>query len=438
MSELALFGGPQAVPEYNEELFHWPRVNKEMEEAVLAVLRSGDMSGIGITRKFEQEYARWMGVDYALASPNGTGSLQEAMFSVGVGMNCEIISPSLTYWASCLPAVGLGARIVFADVEEDTLCLDPGSFEAHITPRTKAVVVVHYLGHPADMDPIMEIARRHGVKVIEDVSHAQGGFYKGRRLGTIGDVGACSMMSGKSFSVGEGGMLYTNSKAVYEKALTFGHYERIGDIEDLKLPEGAGKLPWGGCKHRINQIASAMGLCQLKKYESEISEIDQAMKYFWNGVKDIPGLRMHYPEKWPASTKAGWYAAKMFYDSDAFGGLSLTRFAEALRAEGVREAGGGCNAPLHLSTLFSKVDIYGGLGRPTANLFDPSDAAAQTGSLPVSEAANDRVISVPPFRRFMKEEIDRYIEAYRKVAANCRELLAGDRGEKAEGKFFQF
>ena len=278
MSELALFGGPKAVPEHKEGLFHWPIVNKEMEEAALAVLRSGNMSGTDITRKFEKKFAEWMGVDYALASPNGTGAIQEAMFAVGVGMNCEVICPTLTYWASCLSAIGLGARVVFADVEEDTLCLDPKSFEAHITPRTKAVIVVHYLAHPADMDPIMEIARKHNIKVIEDVSHAQGGYYKGRRLGTIGDVGACSMMSGKSFSIGEGGMLYTNSKAVYEKALTFGHYERIGEIEDLKLPEGVCNLPWGGCKHRLNQIASALGLCQLDKYESEIAEIDRAMK----------------------------------------------------------------------------------------------------------------------------------------------------------------
>ena len=438
MSELALFGGPKAVPEYNEELFHWPIVNREMEEAALAVLRSGNMSGIDITREFERKFAEWMGVKYALASPNGTGAIQEAMFAAGVGMNCEVISPSLTYWASCLPAIGLGARVVFADVEEDTLCLDPASFEAHITPRTKAVVVVHYVGHPADMDPIMEIARKHGIKVIEDVSHAQGGYYKGRRLGTIGDVGACSLMSGKSFSIGEGGMLYTDSKEIYEKAITFGHYERIGEIEDLRLPEGAGSLPWGGCKHRLNQIASALGLCQLKKYEKEIAEIDQAMKYFWAGVKDIRGLRMHYPSKWENSTKAGWYAAKMFYDAEAFDGLSVTRFTEALRAEGVREAIAGCNFPLHKSTLFSKVDIYGGLGRPTANLFDPSDAAAQTGSLPVSEAANNRVMLIPGFRRFRKEEVDLYIGAYWKVATHYRELLENDRKQRAEGKFFQF
>ncbi|MBQ7206476.1 MAG: DegT/DnrJ/EryC1/StrS family aminotransferase [Lentisphaeria bacterium] len=438
MSELALLGGPKAVPAYDEEMFHWPRVTPEMEEAVLAVLRSGDMSGIGITREFEKKFAAWMGVKYALASPNGTGALQEAMFAVGVGMNCELICPSLTYWASCLPAVGLGARVVFADVEPDTLCLDPASFEAHITPRTKAVVVVHYLGHPADMDPIMEIAKRHGIKVIEDVSHAQGGWYKGRRLGTMGDVGACSMMSGKSFSIGEGGMLYTNSKAVYEKALTFGHYERIGEIKDLKLPEGAGKLPWGGCKHRINQIASAMGLCQLGKYEREIAEIDRAMKYFWNGIRDIEGLRMHYPEKWENSTKAGWYEAKLFYDAQAFGGLSLTRFAEALRAEGVRDIACGCNTPLHHSTLFSRIDIYGGLGRPTANLFDPSDAAVPPGALPAAEAANDRLLGVPSFRRFRPEELDLYIAAYRKVAAHYGDLLTGDRKEKAEGIFYHF
>ena len=106
------------------------------------------------------------------------------MFGCGVGVGDEIISPSVTYWASCLPAFSLGATVVFADIDPDTLCIDPNDIEHRITERTKAIVAVHYCGHPADMDPIMEIARRHNIKVIEDVSHAHGGRYKGRTVGS--------------------------------------------------------------------------------------------------------------------------------------------------------------------------------------------------------------------------------------------------------------
>ncbi|MCQ2402328.1 MAG: DegT/DnrJ/EryC1/StrS family aminotransferase [Lentisphaeria bacterium] len=440
MSKLALLGGSKSVEKRNDAMFHWPIVNQEMRDAVMKVLEDGSMSGIEITQEFEQKFAEWSGVKYALACPNGTDALREAMFAVGVGMNSELICPSVTYWASCMPAIGLGARVVFADIEPDTLCLDPKSFEAHVTPRTKAVVVVHYLAHPADMDPIMEIARRHGIKVIEDVSHAHGALYKGRKVGTFGDVAACSMMSGKSFAVGEAGMLYTNDRNVYEKAITFGHYERIHTVENhLPLPEGVGYLPWGGCKHRTNQMCSALGLCQLKKYDAETAEIHAAMSYFTDQLARIPGLYRHYPSKWKNSTKGGWYCPHMFYDTSKFGGLSLQRFCEALRAEGVDDTWAGCNTPLHRSTLFSKVDIFGGLGRPTANLFDDSDAREQSGSLPISERVNNVLFALPSFKHDWREEIDQYLAAYVKVAENYQELLPGDNHrDEVQGLFFAF
>ena len=205
MGKLAVTGGKKVFAEdltSDHESIRWPIITREHEEAVLAVLRSGNMSGIDITRKFEDEFKEWMGVEYAQASCNGTASLQEALWACGVGAGDEVICPSITYWASCTAALGLGATVVFCDICEKDLQIDPASFEAHITPRTKAVVVVHYMAHPADMDAIMAIARKHGIKVIEDVSHAQGGHYKGKMLGTFGDVAAMSLMSGKSFATG--------------------------------------------------------------------------------------------------------------------------------------------------------------------------------------------------------------------------------------------
>src|SRR5947209_4281448 len=202
LTRLAVHGGPKAVRSEASDLFAWPIITEEDEQAVLEVLRAGKMSGTEVTMAFEKEFAAWHGVRYALAHNTGTAALHAAMFACGVGVGDEIIVPSLTYWASALPALSLGATIVFAEVDPHTLCLDPGDIEHRLSPRTRAIVAVHYCAHPCDMDPILEIARRHGVKVIEDVSHAQGGLYKGRLLGTIGDVGAMSLMSGKALPIG--------------------------------------------------------------------------------------------------------------------------------------------------------------------------------------------------------------------------------------------
>ena len=423
MSKLAISGGHPVLSSTDESIFKWPIVNAEMESSVMQVLHDGSMSGIDITQEFEAGYAAWHQCRYALAHSSGTAALHSAMYGIGLGPGDELICPSVTYWASCTQALSLGARVVFADIEEDSLCLDPASFEAHITPRTKAVMIVHYLSHPADMDALMKIARKHNLKVIEDVSHAQGGLYKGRLLGTFGDVAACSLMSGKSFAIGEAGILHTDDQEIYEKAILFGHYERIGKIQNLKRPDKVGQLPWGGYKYRLNQMASAIGLVQLKKYASECAEIDRAMKYFTDGIKDVPGCLNHYPV-WPDSNKAGWYACHMHYRAEELDGLSPKLFCEALKAEGCMGFSPGCNFPLHEARLFYDVDIYGH-GKPSAdaNFSDGSLARDCTGELPVASGINQRVFSIPWFKHCQKEVIDKYIEAVHKVADNRQELL---------------
>jgi len=258
MATLAVHGGPKAVQTDPGDIFRWPIITEEDEQAVLEVLRAGKMSDLDVTMQFEREFADWHGVPYALAHNTGTAALHGAMFACGVGCGDEIIAPSLTYWASALPALSLGATVVFAEVDPETLTIDPGDIERRITPRTKAIVAVHYCGHPCDMDAIMEIARRRRVKVIEDVSHAHGGLYKGRFVGTIGDIGAMSIMSGKSLPCGEGGMLITSDHLLYQLAIAFGHYERhSAALEHAELRRFAG-YPLGGHKYRMHQLSSAV------------------------------------------------------------------------------------------------------------------------------------------------------------------------------------
>jgi len=225
--KLALFGGPKAVARDPGDMFTRPIVTEDDERAVLEVLRAGKMSGMDVTRKFEAEFAAWQGLPFALAHVNGTAALQAAMWAVGVRRGDELICPSMTYWASGLPALSLGATVVWADIQRHSLCVDPASVAERITERTRAIVVVHYSGYPADVDEILALARPRGIRVIEDVSHAHGGVYKGRKLGSIGHVAAMSCMSGKSLPIGEGGMLVTGDRPIHERAVLWGHYQRF-------------------------------------------------------------------------------------------------------------------------------------------------------------------------------------------------------------------
>jgi dTDP-4-amino-4,6-dideoxygalactose transaminase len=432
-SELAILGGPKAVQSAPENLFTWPIVTQEDEDAVLEVLRRGAMSGTDITIEFEKEFAAWQGTKYALGYCNGTMALQAAMFACGVGQGDEIISTSLTYWASILPVFSLRGTAVFADINPQTLCLDPQDIEHRITPQTKAILVVHYLAHPCEMDKIMEIAKRHNLKVIEDVSHAQGGMYKGRKLGAWGDIAAMSLMSGKSFACGEAGMLVTDDQEMYERAIAWGHYDRFNEssIESNELKPFV-RLPMGGVKGRVNQTSAAMGRVQLKYYDERCEEIRKAMNYFWDLLEGVPGIRAHRVDESEGSNMAGWYAAVGLFVPEELGGLSLFRFAAAVKAEGA-PCSAGCNFPLHTHSLLQEADVYHE-GGPTRSVHSKVDPRQGDESLPHTEAANSLCFGIPWLKKFRPEQIKEYAAAYRKVAENYQELLEDDTHQKVVGR----
>ena len=420
MGEPAINGGPKAVTADPRDVFDWPIIMEEDEAAVLDVLRRGAMSGTDVTEELEREFAEWHGVGYALAHNNGTASLQSAMYGVGVGVGDEIISPSVTIWSSCIPAFSLGATMVFADLDAETLCIDPGDIEHRITDRTKAIVVVHYHGMPCDMDRIMEIAARHGVKVIEDVSHAHGALYKGRLVGTIGDAAGMSLMSSKSLAAGEGGMLITNDKTVRDRAVALGHYERGETLTGTELEPVAG-VALGGYKYRMHQVTSVIARGQLKHYRERMAEIQKALDLFWDLLEGVPGIRAHRVANDAQNTMGGWFRPAGFYVKEELGGLPIGRFKEAVIAEGAHIAD-ALNFPLHLHPAFNEWDIYGH-GKPTRLAHASRDVRQGRGSLPVSEGIAERVFGVPYFRRYYPEYIEQCAAACRKVAKNAAELV---------------
>lgn len=435
MSELALLGGAKTVTETApDELFHWPIYTEEDEAAALDVMRRNAFSGTDITEKFQNEFAEWIGRKYAVAYCNGTLSLTSAMFAIGLGMGDEIICPTKTYWASVSQALNFGASAVFCNITEN-LSMDPDDLERCITKNTKAIMVVHYSAYPCDMDPIMAIARKHNLYVIEDVSHAQGGMYKGKRLGTFGDIAAMSLMSGKSFAAGELGMIVTDNRHLYERALAYAHYERnnsayITESEELKP---YAHIALGGAKGRANQLCCAIARVQLKYYDERCVEIRRAMNRFWDALEGVPGIRPIRVDESTGSNMAGWYNPHGAYHPEELGGLPVERFCEAVRAEIGNICWPGGNYCLHTHEFFRSFDLFNA-GKPSRIAFNDRDVRLDDEALKPSESRF--CFSVPWFKKDIPEWIELYASAFRKVAENYRELLGGDEVAAREGRWY--
>jgi perosamine synthetase len=431
--KLALNGGSKSIESIDvyKSMFDWPIITKEDEDAVLDVLRNRSMSGIDITKKFEKEFSDWMGSEYALAFCNGTESIRAALWACGVGAGDEVICPTITYWASCASVLTLGGAVNFADIDKDTLCIDPSDIEHRIGPKTKVIIVVHYFGYPCDMDAILKIAKKYNIKVVEDVSHAHGSLYKGKKCGTFGDISAMSLMTGKSLAIGEGGIIVTDNRKLYERCISYGHYERTGlksnfnkidsqiTYDDLKRYAG---IPLGGYKHRLNQTASAMGRVQLKYYDKRIVEIQKSLNYFWDLLKDVPGIKAHRPSGNSDSSMGGWYYPRGLYRSEELNGLSCSKFCKAVRAEGLPDVTAGANYPLHLHEMFHSADIFN-MGKPTMISFGQRDVRQKKYSLPVGENIENICFGVPWFKHYKPKIIKKYADLFRKVAENADELL---------------
>jgi dTDP-4-amino-4,6-dideoxygalactose transaminase len=279
----------------------------EEEREVLRVLRSKWLSTGPVTEKFERAFSEYLGGGYAISVSNGTAALHLALASLGIRDKDEVILPSLTFVATANSILYVGAKPVFADVAGfDDLTISPQEIEEKITPRTKAIMVMHYGGYSCDMQSILRIAKRHGLYVVEDAAHAPGAEYQGKKCGVLGDIGCFSFFSNKNLVTGEGGMVVTRHKEWAEK------------IRRLRS-HGMGALSWDkyrgrlssydirglGYNYRTTEIQSALGLVQLKKlgrnnrkrkklvqiYRSELQETKQISIPF-SGFQGMPSYHL--------------------------------------------------------------------------------------------------------------------------------------------------
>jgi perosamine synthetase len=250
-----------------------PDVTEEEIAAVLAVLRTPRLSLGPKLEEFETAVARFVGMPYGVALSSGTAGLDLSLRALGIGEGDEVILPSFTFIGVANAVIGRGARPVFADIDRVTLNLDPAALERVITPKTRAIIVVHTFGYPAELDPILEIARRHNLRVIEDACEALGAEYRGRKAGGCADLGVFGFYPNKPITTGEGGMVVTRDSGLAETIRALRNQGRRPS--DDWLQHGL-----AGCNYRISEINCALGVAQMKRIGTILDRRESlAMQY---------------------------------------------------------------------------------------------------------------------------------------------------------------
>jgi dTDP-4-amino-4,6-dideoxygalactose transaminase len=333
--KLAIEGGPKTV---TNKLVGWPQFDEKAIKSVEEVLRSGKVNYWTGPKgmEFEKKFAEWQGSKYAISVNTGTAALHVALTALGIGPGDEVIVPSYTFIASGFSVVQAGAIPRFADVNIEDHCISVESSEKLVNERTKAIMPVHLYGNVCEMDPIMAFARRHNLYVIEDNAEAFGGYYKGKRTGTIGDMAGCSFCQNKTFTTGgEGGMVTTDDEELAWNARGFRDHGY--DVKErLNLLEMEQKLPYihnvVGWNYRMTEMQSAIGLAELERMDNwNLPARKRNAHIIMDRIKDLPQVKYM-----PIDTKErqnGWFVCAFSLDIENMT-CDMDQFVQAAGAEG--------------------------------------------------------------------------------------------------------
>lgn len=351
----------------------WPIWDESEERAIIDVLRSGQWWSVGGNRvpQFEEAFARFHEARHAVAVTNGTAALEVVLRALGIGCGDEVIVPPYTFIATASSVLAVGATPVFVDIEAHSLNIDPTKIEAAITPRTKAIIPVHIAGCPADMDGVMDVARKHGLRVIEDAAQAHAAEWKGRKIGAIGDAGTFSFQASKNLNSGEGGVITTN-------------YDEVGDrvwsVHNVGRTKGGRwyEHPVLGGNFRMTEWQAAILLAQMERLPGQASKRTENAEHLNAGLGTITGITTLPPD--PRVTRHAYHLYVFRYDSAGFGGRSGEEFLRALNAEGVPSSSG--YVPLYKEAVFKSAAAGPGVRDPAGRLID---FAAYESRCPVCE-----------------------------------------------------
>ncbi|MFC2048071.1 DegT/DnrJ/EryC1/StrS family aminotransferase [Chloroflexota bacterium] len=415
--KLALLGGKKV----REKPFPpHPIVGKEEKEAVMQVLESGKLStfiaqtgeyflGGEKIKQFERDLASYHGIKYTVAFNSATAALHAAVVACGIKAGEEVIVPPYTFTSTATCALMHNAIPVFVDIKPDIFCLDPAKIERAITPQTRAIIPVHLFGHPADMDEIMAVARKHNLKVIEDSAQAPGAIYKGKPVGTMGDCGIFSFTESKNIMTGEGGMLITNDEEITEIArMVRNHGEVILESQSQRTYR-SDILGWN---YRMTEMEAALGIVQFRKMDKLNQVRIELADYLAQKLAGIDGLTppVVYPH-----VKHVYYAFPIKYDEERIK-IPRNTFVEALAAEGI-PIGAGYVRPLYLNPIYheNKPFIYNYYGK---------EINYDKGICPVTERLYEKELMLvlvcrPPATR---ADMDDIAKAMNKILENRDEL----------------
>jgi len=313
----------------------WPIWDKGAEESVLGVLRSGHwFRGSGTTvSQFEAKYASLLGAKRCVCTVNGTNALLTALHVLDIGVGDEVIVSPYTFIATYNVVLNSVALPVFADTDPETFLINPDKIEERITDNTRAILPVHILGLPANMDKINAIARKHDLKVIEDACQAWLAEWRGKKCGTLGDLGCFSFQESKHLPCGEGGAVVGNDEALMDFVQSFHNCGRpTGTIR------GKTGYPIMGTNRRMTEYQAAILLNQIQRLEADTARRVENANYLTSRIKDIPGIVPH--KLCDGATRAVYHLYPFRYKKEQFNGLPRSRFLAALSAEGIPCSGG--------------------------------------------------------------------------------------------------
>jgi dTDP-4-amino-4,6-dideoxygalactose transaminase len=423
--DLALFGGKKGFTRTEElaSATRWPVFSEEEKKAVCEVLEGENI--YAPIEQFEREFAFYHGVKYALAHNNGTSSIHAALFAVGVEPGDEVITSAYTWHLQVTPIIALHAIPVFCDVEPKSACINPTDLKRKISKRTKAIVVVHPYGAVAPMDEITSLAQEHGIPVIEDCSHAHGAKYRGKKVGTLGDIGCFSLQASKLMTGIEGGVLITNNEEYYERACVLGHYERIPRLKIEKYrkyyqPEREMAPSCFGFKYRMHPLAAAIARVQLRHLDEWNSIRRHNMTYITKAINEVMneiGDFFEPPYETP-NTERVWlnYICQYYADKS---GVPRERLIEAFKAEGIPATGGRTGyLPVYWNPIYEERSVWA-KGYPFDAPYVSRRITYERGICPEAEKFWRRTVGLPVIHRRVSEDLlEEYVAAIAKVLKN--------------------
>lgn len=403
-SKPAILGGAKAVTLAHSQATRWPILTAEDESAVLQVLRDGDLSCHRVTRDLEDDYRRYFGVRHALAHCNGTAALLAAFFALDLQPGDEVLAPSATFWASVLPMLWLGVLPVFCESELDRLGLDPEDVERKITPRTRAIVVVHLWGMPSKMTELLALAKKYNLKIVEDAAHAQGATWRGRKCGTLGDVAVFSLQSSKLAPAGEGGMLLTNDETIMERATCLGDIDRIRHLDSASRRFAATSF---GVKTRMASLSAAVGRAQFRRLDERNAQRNDNLEYLSERLERFGVHTFMSPA----------HIRRVYFEYLVRLPASREALVQALQAE-------GCEVSLPRYPLLHQQPIFTEGHFARIARLDGSVRRYSEDDLPKTVRANTELLRLPSFPRASRALLDQYALAFEKVLTNADKIVS--------------